>query len=145
MFPSEPGTFNFVNRITTWMKRQRKRLWVMIPFWDSVGMAMINECTAEDMRIICRPGELQKYLRKDLTPYPLSTKWRGEGAGGWGEVNKDLHTKLIVGDSASLMGSFNMTYQSMFDNLEQATFSRSNQYPEHFLSEWERLSQLEEG
>ena len=124
MFPSEPGTFYFVNRITTWMKRQKRRLWVMVPFWDSVGIAMINECTAEDMRIICRPGELQKYLRKELPQ----------------RFNKDLHTKLIVGDSASLMGSFNMTYQSMFDNLEQATFSRSQQYPEHFLSEWERLS-----
>jgi len=129
MFPSEPGTFYFVNRITTWMKRQKRRLWVMVPFWDSVGVAMINECTAEDIRIICRPGELKKYLRKELPQ----------------RFNKDLHTKLIVGDSASLMGSFNMTYQSMFDNLEQATFSRSNQYPEHFLSEWERLSKLEEG
>jgi hypothetical protein len=39
-----------------------------------------------------------------------------------------------------------MNYQSMFDNLEQATFSRSNQYPEHFLSEWERLKEaLKEG
>jgi phosphatidylserine/phosphatidylglycerophosphate/cardiolipin synthase-like enzyme len=129
MFPSEPGTFNFVLRILTWMKRQKRRLWVMVPFWDSVGIAMINECTAEDMRIICRPGELQKYLRKELPQ----------------RFNKDLHTKMMVGDSASLMGSFNMTYQSMFDNLEQATFSRSQQYPEHFLSEWERLSQLEEG
>jgi phosphatidylserine/phosphatidylglycerophosphate/cardiolipin synthase-like enzyme len=42
------------------------------------------------------------------------------------------------------MGSFNMDYQSMFDNLEQATFSRSTKYPEHFLSEWERLSKLDE-
>jgi phosphatidylserine/phosphatidylglycerophosphate/cardiolipin synthase-like enzyme len=139
MFPSEPGTFNFVNRITTWMKRQRKRLWVMVPFWDSVGVAMINvplcgiprigKCTAEDIRIICRPGEIQKYLRKEV----------------FMRFNKDLHTKMMVGDSASLMGSFNMTYQAMFDNLEQATFSRSQKYPEHFLSEWERLSQLEEG
>lgn len=124
MFPSEPGTFNFVNRITTWMKRQKQRLWVMVPFWDSVGVAMINECTAEDIRIICRPGEIQKYLRKEVLM----------------RFNKDLHTKMIIGDSTSLMGSFNMDYQSMFDNLEQATFSRSNQYPEHFLAEWNRLS-----
>jgi phosphatidylserine/phosphatidylglycerophosphate/cardiolipin synthase-like enzyme len=112
------------------MKRQKQRLWVMVPFWDSVGVAMINACNANDMRIICRPGEIQKYLRKELPQ----------------RFNKDLHTKLIVGDSASLMGSFNMTYQSMFDNLEQATFSRSQQYPEHFLSEWEKLSEeLKEG
>lgn len=124
MFPSQPGTFYFVNRILTWMKRQRKRLWVMIPFWDSVGMAMINECKAKDIRVICRPGELSKYLQTDLLQ----------------RFNRDIHTKMIVGDSASLMGSFNMTYQSMFDNLEQATFSRSKQYPEHFLDEWERLS-----
>jgi len=106
MFPSQPGTFYFVNRILTWMKRQRKRLWVMIPFWDSVGMAMINECKAKDIRVICRPGELSKYLQTDLLQ----------------RFNRDIHTKMIVGDSASLMGSFNMTYQSMFDNLEQATF-----------------------
>jgi phosphatidylserine/phosphatidylglycerophosphate/cardiolipin synthase-like enzyme len=101
----------------------------MIPFWDSVGVAMINACNANDIRIICRPGEIQKYLRKEIEM----------------RFHKDLHTKLIVGDSTSLIGSFNMDYQSMFDNLEQATFSRSQQYPEHFLSEWERLSKLEEG
>jgi phosphatidylserine/phosphatidylglycerophosphate/cardiolipin synthase-like enzyme len=100
----------------------------MVPFWDSVGVAMINECTAEDIRIICRPGEIQKYLRKEV----------------FMRFNKDLHTKMIIGDSTSLMGSFNMDYQSMFDNLEQATFSRSNQYPEHFLAEWNRLSFLSE-
>jgi len=127
MFPSEPGTFNFVLRILTWMKRQKQRLWVMVPFWDSVGVAMINACNASDIRIICRPFEIQKYLRKEV----------------FMRFNKDLHTKMIIGDSASLMGSFNMDYQSMFDNLEQATFSRSNQYPEHFLSEWERLSEEE--
>ena len=126
MFPSQPGTFYFVNRILTWMKRQRKRLWVMIPFWDSVGMAMINECKAKDIRVICRPRELSKYLQTDLLQ----------------RFNRDVHTKMIVGDSATLMGSFNLTYQAMFDNLEQATFSRSNQYPEHFLDEWERLSSL---
>jgi hypothetical protein len=43
-------------------------------------------------------------------------------------------------------GLFNMDYQSMFDNYEQATFSRSKQYPEHFLAEWNRLSEeLKEG
>ena len=129
MFPSQPGTFYFVNRITTWMKRQKRRLWVMIPFWDSVGMAMINECKAKDIRVICRPGELSKYLQTDLLQ----------------RFNRDVHTKMIVGDSATLMGSFNLTYQAMFDNLEQATFSRSQQYPEHFLSEWERLSSLADG
>ena len=125
MFPSQPGTFYFINRITTWMKRQKGRLWVMIPFWDSVGMAMINECKAKDIRVICRPSELSKYLQTDLLQ----------------RFNRDVHTKMIVGDSATLMGSFNLTYQAMFDNLEQATFSRSHQYPEHFLDEWERLSE----
>ena len=135
MFPSKPGTFYFVNRITTWMKRQKKRLWIMIPFWDSAdvglsptittGMAMINECKAKDIRVICRPSELSKYLQTDLLQ----------------RFNRDVHTKMIVGDSATLMGSFNLTYQAMFDNLEQATFSRSKQYPEHFLSEWKRLSE----
>ncbi len=129
MFPSQPGTFYFVLRILTWMKRQKRRLWVMIPFWDSVGMAMINECKAKDIRVICRPGELSKYLQTDLLQ----------------RFNRDVHTKMIVGDSATLMGSFNLTYQAMFDNLEQATFSRSQQYPEHFLSEWERLSSLADG
>jgi len=125
MFPSKPGTFYFVNRITTWVKRQRKRLWCMIPFWDSVGVAMINACNAEDIRIICRPKHAAKYLKDGVER----------------RFNRDIHTKMIVGDSASLMGSFNMTYQSLFDNLEQATFSRSQQYPEHFLEEWNRLSE----
>ena len=130
MFPSKPGTFYFVNRITSWIKRQKRRLWIMNPFWDSVGVAMINECSAYDIRIICRPGEIRKYLRKEI---PM-------------RFNSDLHTKMVVGDSATLMGSFNMNYQSMFDNLEQATFSRSAQYPEHFLSFWNRLSEeLKEG
>ena len=101
MFPSQPGTFYFVNRITTWMKRQRKRLWVMIPFWDSVGMAMINSCKAKDIRVICRPGELSKYLQTDLLQ----------------RFNRDIHTKMMVGDSASLMGSFNMTYQVRSNKL----------------------------
>jgi phosphatidylserine/phosphatidylglycerophosphate/cardiolipin synthase-like enzyme len=80
--------------------------------------------------VLSAPDELKKYLRKELPQ----------------RFNKDLHTKMIIGDSASLMGSFNMTYQSMFDNLEQATFSRSTKYPEHFLAEWNRLSEeLKEG
>jgi len=97
----------------------------MIPFWDSVGVAMINACNAEDIRIICRPKHAAKYLK----------------GGVFRRFNRDVHTKMIIGDSASLMGSFNMTYQSLFDNLEQAMFSRSQQYPEHFLEEWERLSE----
>ena len=139
MFPSQPGTFYFVLRILTWMKRQKRRLWVMIPFWDSVGMAMINECKAKDIRVICRPGELSKYLQTIRR-----SRWL-LFADLLQRFNRDVHTKMIVGDSATLMGSFNLTYQAMFDNLEQATFSRSQQYPEHFLSEWERLSSLADG
>ena len=95
----------------------------MTPFWDSVGVAMINECEADDIRIICRPGHAEKYLKEGI---PL-------------RFNQDLHTKMLIGDRATLMGSFNMTYQSMFDNLEQATFSRSQQYAKLFISEWDRL------
>ena len=138
MFPSKPGTFYFVNRILTWMKRQKRRLWVMVPFWDSVGMAMINECKAKDIRVICRPSELSKYLQT------ISRRRWLLFADLLQRFNRDVHTKMIVGDSATLMGSFNLTYQAMFDNLEQATFSRSQQYPEHFLDEWNRLSEAME-
>ena len=34
-------------------------------------------------------------------------------------------------------GSFNMSYQSMFDNQENATYSRSKDYAEFFLAKWE--------
>ena len=49
----------------------------------------------------------------------------------------DGHSKVIVGDSAALLGSFNLTYQSMFDNQENATYSRSTDYADFFLAKWE--------
>lgn len=122
MFYSKPGTFYFIDRIKSWMRRQDGRLWCMIPFWDSVGVAMINACKAEDLRIICRPGETAKYLKDGV-----QVRFDPEG-----------HSKIIVGDSAAMLGSFNLTYQSMFDNQENATYSRSNDYSEFFLEVWER-------
>ena len=121
MFYSKPGTFFFVNRILSWMKRQNERLWCMVPFWDSAGVAMINECKAKDLRIICRPGAVAKYLKKGVQV----------------RVDKDGHSKVIVGDTATLLGSFNMSYQSMFDNQENATYSRSKDYADFFLAKWE--------
>jgi len=88
------------------MRRQDKRLWRMIPFWDSVGVAMINCCKAEDLRIICRPGEVYKYLKDGIQV----------------RHDRELHSKILVGDNAAMLGSFNMTYQSMFDNQDFLTF-----------------------
>ena len=150
MFYSKPGTFFFVNRILSWMKRQNERLWCMVPFWDSAGVAMIsdlgggfgrgglevrcctpspsppnpppdNECKAKDLRIICRPGAVAKYLSKGVQV----------------RFDPDGHSKVIVGDTATLLGSFNMSYQSMFDNQENATYSRSKDYADFFLAKWE--------
>ena len=121
MFYSKPGTVFFINRILSWMKRQNERLWCMVPFWDSAGVAMINECKAKDLRIICRPGAVAKYLKKGVQV----------------RVDKDGHSKVIVGDTATLLGSFNMSYQSMFDNQENATYSRSKDYADFFLAKWE--------
>ena len=121
MFYSKPGTVFFINRILSWMKRQNERLWCMVPFWDSAGVAMINECKAKDLRIICRPGAVAKYLKKGVQV----------------RVDKDGHSKVIVGDTATLLGSFNMSYQSMFDNQENATYSRSTDYADFFLAKWE--------
>ena len=121
MFYSKPGTVFFINRILSWMKRQNERLWCMVPFWDSAGVAMINSCKAKDLRIICRPGAVAKYLKKGVQV----------------RVDKDGHSKVIVGDTATLLGSFNMSYQSMFDNQENATYSRSKDYADFFLAKWE--------
>jgi len=123
MFYSKPGTMYFITRILSWMKRQNERLWCMVPFWDSVGMAIINECKAKDLRIICRPGETAKYLNG------VQVRFEKEG-----------HSKILVGDSAALLGSFNLTYQSMFDNQENATYSRSEDYADFFLEVWERAT-----
>ena len=84
MFYSKPGTFFFINRILSWMKRQNERLWCMVPFWDSVGVALINECKAKDLRIICRPGAVAKYLSKGVQV----------------RFDPDGHSKVIVGDTA---------------------------------------------
>jgi hypothetical protein len=59
----------------------------------------------------------------------------------WGQYKKGDHPDYQIRYRSYGMLQILMTYQSMFDNLEQATFSRSNQYPEHFLSEWERLKE----
>ena len=124
MFYSKPGTMYFITRILSWMRRQNERLWCMIPFWDSVGIALINECKAKDLRIICRPGETAKYLKEGV-----QVRFDPEG-----------HSKILVGDSAALLGSFNLTYQSLFDNQENATYSRSDDYAEFFLEVWERAT-----
>jgi len=124
-FYSKPGTMFFFNKISSWMWRQKSRMWCMIPFWDSLGVAMINQCKATDLRIICRAGAVDKYLRKDIQV----------------RYNPDVHSKFLVGDGTTLLGSPNMTYQSMFDNQENATYSRGKSYAEFFLSEWTRLNQ----
>ena len=124
MFYSRPGHLYFFNRISSWVKRQRGRLWCAVPFWDSVGMAMLNATKAQEIRIICRKGEVAKYLRKDA-----QVRW-----------DPDLHSKMLIGDHVTLLGSFNMTYQSMFDNQENAVYSRSKAYEEFFLQEWEEAA-----
>ena len=65
-FYSTPGHFDFFDRIRNWTRRQDNRLYFMIPFWDSLGVAFVNEAKAADIRIITRPGQLQKYLREDI-------------------------------------------------------------------------------
>ena len=84
-------------------------------------MAIINACKADDLRILCRPGQAAKYLSKAVQV----------------RFDPDGHSKIIVGDTAALLGSFNMTYQSMFDNQENATYSRSEDYAAFFLAKWE--------
>jgi hypothetical protein len=116
---------------TSWMRRQNERLWCMVPFWDSVGVALINECKAKDLRIICRPSVrcVTDAFRWETAKYLSS--------GVQVRFDPDGHSKVIVGDTATLLGSFNMTYQSMFDNQENATYSRSTDYADFFLAEWE--------
>lgn len=122
-FYSQPGSVDFFTRILSWVKRQDERLWCMVPFWDSMGVAMINECPAKDIRIICRPKQVDKYLKKNVKV----------------RYHQDLHTKLLIGDTTTLLGSLNMNYQSFFDNQENATYSRGESYAKFFLAEWKKL------
>ncbi len=122
-FYSRPGSVWFYDRVLSWMKRQDKRVWCMIPFWDSMGVAIINECRAKDLRIICRKGEVDKYLKKKVKV----------------RYHQDVHSKLIIGDTTTLLGSLNLTYQSLFDNQENATYSRGDSYAKFFLTEWRKL------
>lgn len=95
----------------------------MVPFWDSMGVALINECPAKDIRIICRRGQVNKYLKEKVKV----------------RYHQDLHTKLLIGDTMTLLGSFNMNYQSFFDNQENAAYSRGKSYEKFFLTEWRKL------
>ena len=122
-FYSTPGHFYFADRIRRWIKRQDQRLYFMIPFWDSLGVAFVNEAKAEDIRIITRAGQVDKYLRQDIQV----------------RTDPDIHSKIIIGDHATLVGSTNMTYQSLFDNQENAAYSRANAYVVFFLEKWEML------
>jgi len=97
---------------------------ILIIFSPLLILRLCKNCKSKTSIFICRPGETAKYLKESV-----QVRFDPEG-----------HSKNLVGDSAALLGSFNLTYQSLFDNQENATYSRSEDYADFFLEVWERAT-----
>ena len=99
---STPDSLDFFMELRNRIKAQRERVWVASPFLDHTGAALLNESTALDTRLLTRrnrhTGDLGSGLAVKLQP--------------------NLHTKLWIMDDYAMIGSPNLTQESLIDNIE---------------------------
>jgi hypothetical protein len=98
--------WDFYNLLSEFIDGQKERLWVVTPFVDGLGFKLLEQNSASDFKVLTRlDGNPQKHVEE------LREK-------GLLKLNEDIHTKLYIGDSSCLLGSANLTYYSLVDNLE---------------------------
>jgi len=100
---STPSELGFFSELREWMSAQKNRLWIVTPFIDQVGVALINSCgKAGDVRVITRRNRQIPDIRPGISV----------------KLREEIHVKLYIGDDSAYFGSANLTANSLMDNTE---------------------------
>ena len=100
---STPDLLDFFDMIRAWFESQHNRIWICTPYMDNVTVSLINSsCKAKDVRVITRKNRHMDELDKRIHL----------------KLNQDIHVKLYIGDASAHVGSANLTYASLMDNIE---------------------------
>jgi phosphatidylserine/phosphatidylglycerophosphate/cardiolipin synthase-like enzyme len=98
--------WDFYNLLSEFISEQVERLWVVTPFIDGLGFKLLGQRVASDFKVLTRLDDNPRGTVEELREKGLL------------KLNEDIHTKLYIGDSSCLLGSANLTYYSLVDNLE---------------------------
>ena len=100
---STPRELQFMDNFQHWLKEQTDRLWIITPFVDKIGVSLLNSAgNALDMKLITRRNKELVNIKSDLTL----------------KMMPEVHTKVFIGDREALIGSMNLTTNSLVDNIE---------------------------
>lgn len=99
---STPGELTFLDIISKWMDEQRERTWIVCPFIDNLGVALINSKAHGEVKIICRRSKEIVDLRSGVS-IKLAPK---------------IHIKLYIGDNSVIFGSANLNLSSFMYSQE---------------------------
>lgn len=103
LVPSTPGLLDFFDKIRAWFEAQKDRMWISTPYMDPVAVSLINSaCKAKDVRVVTRKNRQIDEIDKRIQL----------------KIKQDIHVKLYIGDSSAFLGSANLTYASLMDNIE---------------------------
>ena len=100
---STPRDLQFMDAFQHWLKAQTDRLWIITPFVDKIGVSLLNSAgQAKDMKLITRRNKELVNIKSGVTIKMMPA----------------IHTKVFIGDREALMGSMNLTTNSLVDNIE---------------------------
>ena len=100
---STPRELTFMDKFQHWLNEQTDRLWIITPFVDKIGVSLLNSAgDALDMKLITRRNKELVNLKSNVTI----------------KMMPEVHTKVFIGDREAMVGSMNMTTNSLVDNIE---------------------------
>lgn len=100
---STPRELTFMDNFQHWLNEQTDRLWIITPFVDKIGVSLLNSAgDALDMKIITRRNKELVNIKSNVTI----------------KMMPEVHTKVFIGDREAMVGSMNMTTNSLVDNIE---------------------------
>lgn len=100
---STPRELQFMDNFQHWFKAQTDRLWIITPFVDKIGVSLLNSAGgARDMRLITRRNKELVNIKPGVTLKMMPV----------------VHAKVFIGDREAMVGSMNLTTNSLVDNIE---------------------------
>lgn len=100
---STPRELTFMDTFQHWLEAQTDRLWIITPFVDKIGVSLLNSAgDAADMKLITRRNKELVNIKSGLTI----------------KMMPEVHTKVYIGDREVMVGSMNLTTNSLVDNIE---------------------------
>ena len=101
---STPDRMSFFDNLRSWILAQEERLWIAVPFVDELGVSLLNSSArANDSRLVTRKAKVLQDLNTDKVSL---------------RILDDLHAKYLLGDTEVYVGSPNLTYASLLNNVE---------------------------